>query len=274
MMKYPKLSELLAQSKQKSDKISADEIVQLQLKMLRIQQGVWHSGRRAIIVFEGFDASGKGSSIRSMLEKLDPRGIRVEAIGPPEDRDQNRHYLYRFWRALPAPGTITVFDRSWYGRVLVERVEELTPKHRWTQAYEEIRSFETTLTNDGIDLIKIFLAISPLEQLRRFEARIKDPYKQWKLTESDLRAHKKWDSYVKAANDLLKETHTKVHPWYLIPSDSKTLTQRKVLKVVTAELSKHGAWIEEKAEEIKTNQLHQMMLTDIEKARKKLKRFR
>ena len=270
-MKYPKLSHLLNQKKEKEKKIPEDEIEQLQLKMLRIQQGIWQSERRAIIVFEGFDAAGKGSCIRTILEKLDPRGVRVEAIGPPKERDQKRHYLLRFWKALPDPGTITVFDRSWYGRVLVERVEKLVSKSRWNQAYEEIRNFETLLTNDGIDLVKIFLVVTPLEQLRRFEARMNDPYKGWKLTDSDITAHQHWHSYVKASDDLLKNTHSELHPWHLIPADSKSHAHKRALKVVTSELSRHGEWMEGRAQEQKTNEKHQLMLKEIEKGRRKWK---
>src|SRR4051812_12835571 len=134
------LSDLLARGafpnppKDKSEK----ELRSLQLRMLRIQQGIWHSRRRAIIVFEGFDASGKGGVIRRLTELLDPRGIHVHPIGPPDTKDQAKHYLYRFWKKIPPPGTIAIFDRSWYGRVFVEKVERLTPEKRTDQAYEEI----------------------------------------------------------------------------------------------------------------------------------------
>lgn len=242
------LSELLKRKKfpAATEKESAEKLKNLQLRMLRIQQGIWHNQRRAILVFEGFDAAGKGGSIRNVVERLDPRGIRVHPIGPPSAEEQGKHYLYRFWQRLPAPGTIAIFDRSWYGRVLVERVEKLAPKNRLKAAYSEINSFESLLVADGIDLVKIFLAIHPEEQLKRFEARLDDPYKQWKLTEDDLRAHKKWNKYVKAADDALRLTSTAKAPWHLIPSDSKPYSHLRMLEAVTKALENHGQWIEKR----------------------------
>lgn len=247
MKTAPRLSKLL-RKKQFPDVPENDATTaafeKLQLKMLRVQQGLWHSKRRAIVVFEGFDAAGKGGAIRALTEKLDPRGVRVHAVGPPEGDDQEKHYLYRFWKNLPAPGTLAVFDRSWYGRVLVERVEHLAPKERWKQAYGEIGDFERMLVNDGIDLVKIFLAIHPETQLERFEARLQDPYKQWKLTEDDLRAHGHWKKYVAASDDLLKLTHTKTAPWNLVPADSKRYARQTVLEIVTDQLGRHRHWME------------------------------
>src|SRR5262249_29987963 len=147
----------------------------------------------------GFDAAGKGGAIRRLVEKLDPRGFKVHPIGPPEAVEQQIHYLYRFWTRLPKPGTIAIFDRTWYGRVLVEKVEKLAARKRCEQAYEEIVNFEKTLVQDGISLIKIFLAISKKEQLKRFEDRLNDPYKEWKLTKDDVEDRRRWDKYVKAA---------------------------------------------------------------------------
>ena len=168
-----------------------EKMAKLQLEMLRIQQGVWHQKKRAIVVFEGFDAAGKGGAIQRLTEKLDPRGFQVHPIGPPNPGEQQKHWLYRFWKCLPATGTLAIFDRSWYGRVLVERVEHLIGKPQWKRAYHEIREFERMLTDDGIDLIKVFIAISKAEQLRRFEKRLEDPYKLWKLTMADIEAPQK-----------------------------------------------------------------------------------
>ncbi|MBI3706851.1 MAG: polyphosphate kinase, partial [Proteobacteria bacterium] len=140
----------------------------LQMKMLSIQQAYFHERRRGIVVVEGWDAAGKGGMIRRLTEKLDPRGIRVWPIGAPEPSEQGRHYLYRFWARLPEPGTLVVFDRSWYGRVLVERVEGFAPKAAWRRAYEEINEFERWLIDDGVRLVKVFLHITAAEQVRRF----------------------------------------------------------------------------------------------------------
>jgi polyphosphate kinase 2 (PPK2 family) len=213
--------------------------------MVRIQQGLYHSGRRAVIGFEGFDAAGKGGCIRRLTEMLDPRGLKVVPIGPPLPEEKGRHWLYRFWRALPLPGTITVFDRTWYGRVLVERVDKLSPKPAWKRAYDEINEFEAMLVNDGIQLVKIFLAITKDEQLRRFEQRLRDPYKRWKIGEADIRARQQWDEYIESADDMFKRTHTKLVPWELIPAEHKWYARSEVLRAVTKALGTQGDWMEE-----------------------------
>ena len=220
----------------------------LQLDMLRVQQGIWHRRHRAIIVFEGFDAAGKGGAIRRLTERLDPRGFRVHPIGPPNSEEQGKHYLYRFWSALPEPGTIAIFDRSWYGRVLVERVEKLAEKSRWHQAYKEINEFEKMLTDDGIDLIKIFLGISRDEQFRRFEERIHDRYKLWKITEADVEARRKWDDYVEAVDDVFSRTDRRNARWHLIAADDKPYARIETLKTVTHEFKTYVKWIVDKAE--------------------------
>lgn len=248
----PSLSKLLKKKPRKYDeaKTNAEQtILDLQLQILRIEQGIWHSKGRAIVLFEGFDAAGKGGAIRRLTEKLDPRSFRVHPIGPPTPEELGKHYLYRFWRDLPDPGTIAIFDRSWYGRVLVERVKKLIPKERWRQAFEEINQFEAMLTNDGIDVIKIFLGIHPDEQMKRFEARLHDPYKQWKLSPDDIDARKNWKNYVQAADDLLKRTHTKSAPWHLVAADSKNHARIETLTIVLEALSHYRKWMEKKAVE-------------------------
>ena len=224
-----------------------ETLEKLQLKLVRVQQGIWHRKRRALILFEGFDASGKGGAIRRLTERLDPRGVKVHSFGPPTPEEQGRHYLHRFWAVLPPPGEMAVFDRSWYGRVLVEKVEKLTPKDRLQRAYEEINQTEKMLVDDGVDLVKIFLAISAEEQLKRFEARIRDPYKQWKITPADIEARARWDEYVDAAEEMLKRTHTKTAPWELIPADHKHYARRKALETVLSRLQHHSNWMEQKA---------------------------
>lgn len=245
------LSKILALGKRsgKGEVFSApiNAMNEMQLKMLRIQQGIWHSKKRVIIIFEGFDAAGKGGVIKKLTETLDPRSFRVNPIGPPSASEQGKHYLYRFLKKLPEPGMIAIFDRSWYGRVLVERVKKLTTVNRWKQAYLEIKHFEEMLTNDGIEIIKIFLSIQPDEQLRRFEARLKDPYKQWKLNFEDIEANKHWDDYVNAADDMLSLTNCPNAPWHVIEGDSKDFARFQVLKTVTNKLSHHSDWIEDVA---------------------------
>ncbi len=241
------LSKLLKNKKALTPDNKSDykkEVENLQLRMLRIQQGIWHKKNRVIIVFEGFDAAGKGGAIRKLTKMLDPRGFKVHPIGAPTSEEQGKHWLYRFWSCLPAPGTIAIFDRSWYGRVLVERVEGLTKKANWQRAYQEINQFEQMLINDGIDIIKIFLCISKDEQLKRFQERLKDPYKQWKLTKDDIRSRKKWDKYVEAVDDLFIKTNVKVSSWHLIPANNKNYTRKEVLRVLTTELQNFEKWIE------------------------------
>jgi polyphosphate kinase 2 (PPK2 family) len=243
---YPSLKDLLAANNFPSDNSPnpEKELEKLQLKMLRVQQGVWHRKRRSIILFEGFDASGKGGAIRRLTSTLDPRSVRVNSFGPPSAEEQGRHYLYRFWMALPTPGNIAVFDRSWYGRVLVERVEKLTSKDRWSQAYEEIHRMEKMLVDDDIDLVKIFLAISPEEQLRRFEQRLKDPYKQWKITPEDIQARRHWGDYVEAAEEMLEKTHSPHAPWNLVAANHKHYARKRVLEIATTALKYHADWME------------------------------
>jgi polyphosphate kinase 2 (PPK2 family) len=249
-MKPPTLSKLLRLKKFPklgSKKIYQSALGDLQHRMLRIQQGLYNTGRRAVIGFEGFDAAGKGGSILRMTEMLDPRGLKVVPIGPPLPEEKGRHWLYRFWRDLPLPGTITVFDRTWYGRVLVERVDGLIHKSQWKRAYDEINEFEAMLVNDGIELVKIFLAISKDEQLRRFEERLRDPYRRWKIGEADIRARRQWDDYVNAADDMFERTDTKLVPWELIPGEHKWYARTEVLRRVTKALGSHGDWMEEQA---------------------------
>lgn len=261
-MKKPSLSKLLKHLKSSSHDEPENyqkELDSLQLKMLRIQQGLYHHKRRAIVAIEGFDAAGKGGAIQRLTEKLDPRSFTVYGISAPTPNEQGRHYLYRFWRRLPLPGTIAIFDRSWYGRVLVERVEGLTEKKRWKQAYDEISQFEQMLMNDGIDLIKVFLAIDKKEQLKRFEDRLHDPYKQWKLTKDDVEARSKWNAYVDATDEMFEQTHTKESPWHLIPANNKAEARLEVLSVVTHQLKHHGRWMESKAHDQEVCSLKQAL---------------
>lgn len=224
-----------------------DIIKELQLKMLRIQQCVWHNKERVIIAIEGFDASGKGGSIRRVVEKLDPRGYRVHPIGPPKDDEQGKHYLYRFWVNLPSPGIIAIFDRTWYGRVLVERVDKLIPKKRWEEAYQEINQFEKTLVADGVTLIKIFIKVSKKEQYKRFEERLNDPYKHWKITEADIEARKKWSAYATAVKDMISKTSTSSAAWYIVDGDDKDKAREEVLSIITSTLKKQEKWTEKNA---------------------------
>ncbi len=174
-----------------------------------------------VLVFEGWDASGKGGTIRRLMEPIDPRHYSVNAIAKPTQEELDHHYLWRFWNRLPRRGEIAVFDRSWYGRVLVERIEGFATRQEWSRAYEEINHFEKALVDDGHVLVKFFLHISKSAQKRRFEARARNPLKSWKLNEEDYRNRKKWDEYEEAIDDMVKRTDTPAAPWHIIPADDK-----------------------------------------------------
>lgn len=223
-------------SRKKQD--AQDAIDRLQIRMLEIQQAYHRQSRRAVLVFEGPDAAGKGGAIRRLVEKLDPRGIKVWPTGPPDEHERAHHYLHRFWARLPAARTIAIFDRSWYGRVLVERVEKLASKPAWQRAYDEINRFEKLLIDDGVKLVKIYLSISKREQLSRLRERALVPYKRWKVTESDIRAHRQWNEYEKARRDMLKRTSTGFAPWHVVEGDDKTAARIAVLRIVTSALAK------------------------------------
>lgn len=218
------------------DKIDA-AFEALEIRMLEIQQAYHRLGLRAILALEGTDAAGKGGTIKRLVEKLDPRGIKVWPIGPPGGHEQGRHYLYRFWTRLPEPGTIAIFDRSWYGRVLVERVEELTPKATWKRAYAEINEFERMLTDDGVRVVKLFLDIDKKEQLRRFRERAIVPYKRWKLGDSDLRAHEKWKDHQRAYKDMIERCSTRAAPWHRIDMNDKDKGRLQAIRAVTRALA-------------------------------------
>ena len=210
-----------------------ERLERLQKELLHIQQTYWHEKRRAIIVFEGWDAAGKGGCIRRVTEPLDPRGFHVWPIGAPSAEEQGKHYLYRFWTRVPAPGSLAIFDRSWYGRVLVERVEGFATKEQWTRAYEEINQFERLLTNDGVRIVKLFLHITQEEQLERFRERLSNPYKRWKLTEEDLRNRSRWDDYIEAAEAMFDHTSTPNAPWTAVPANAKWYARLRVLEAIT-----------------------------------------
>jgi len=192
-----------------------------QIAMLEIEQAFRVRGLRGIILFEGWDGGGKGGAIQRLTAQLDPRWVRVWSIGAPAPDEQGRHYLWRFWQRLPEPGHIAVFDRSWYGRVLVERVEKLTPEPDWRRAYREINEFERMLVDDGVRLIKLFLHVSAEEQLKRLAERIADPIKHWKIAPDDIRNYALRKEYIAAMDDMFAETSTDLTPWQVIAGEYK-----------------------------------------------------
>ena len=185
-----------------------------------------------IIVFEGSDAAGKGGAIRRLTGALDARHCRVISVAAPTDEERGHHYLWRFWRYLPRLGRFTIFDRSWYGRVLVERVEGFAHQRAWMQAYKEINDMEEQLVEHGIVLIKFWLHISPEEQLRRFNERAETPWKQYKLTDEDHRNRDKANLYELAADEMIGRTGTEYAPWTLVEAEDKRFARVKVLRTV------------------------------------------
>ncbi len=203
-----------------------------QRRLQRIQQAYLHTGDRAVIVLEGYDAAGKGGVIRRMSAELDPRSFRVWPIAAPNEIERRQHYLQRFWARLPERGGIAVFDRSWYGRVLVERVEGLAPKRDWRRAYREINEFERQLIDNGTRVIKIFLHVSHEQQLQRLRDRLTTPRKRWKLGYEDFRNRARRAEYDEAVADMLEETSTGPAPWHVIPADNKLYARIETLRCI------------------------------------------
>ena len=185
-----------------------------------------------IMLFEGPDAAGKGGAIRRVTRALDARHYHVIPIAAPTDEERAHHYLWRFWRHLSRAGRVTIFDRSWYGRVLVERIEDFASEDEWRRAYAEINEFEEQLTSSGIVLVKFWIHVTKDEQLRRFKEREKTPHKQWKLTEEDWRNREKWEEYELAVNDFVEHTSTRVAPWNLIEGNDKRYARIKVIRTI------------------------------------------
>ncbi|NYT60454.1 polyphosphate:AMP phosphotransferase [Alcaligenaceae bacterium] len=205
-------------------------------RLARLVQHKKFAETPVVLVFEGQDAAGKGGTIRRITHALDPRQFRAIPIAAPSVEELTRPYLWRFWRDLPAPGHISIFDRSWYGRVLVERVEKYASETEWQRAYEEINQFESQLLTSGAVVLKFWLAVTKEEQLERFREREVSPFKSFKITQEDWRNRKQWDAYVKAANDMLQHTSTQACPWHVLPSNDKRHARVAVLQQVVKAL--------------------------------------
>jgi len=208
---------------------------QVQLRELGYQ--VYVQKRPVVVLYEGWDAAGKGGSIKRLTEKLDPRGYVVYPVSAPAGEDKTHHYLYRFWRRLPERGQIAIFDRSWYGRVLVERVEGFCAEIEWKRAYREINSFERNLRDFGTILVKFWIHIGREEQLRRFEQRQRIGYKSWKLTDEDWRNRDKWPHYEVAVREMLLKTSTITAPWTVVEGNDKYWARVKTLATLVEVLS-------------------------------------
>lgn len=197
----------------------------LQFELRKIQQAYLRTGDRGIVVFEGWDAAGKGGTIRRIGKVMDPKTLKVWPIAAPTKREQGVHWLYRFWQRLPERGSVAIFDRSWYGRVLVERIEGLASETEWRRAYDEINDFERMLTTDGVRLIKVFLHLSAEKQADRFERRLRSPVKRWKLSPEDFRNRQRRDDYEAAIDEMIARTSTSSAPWHLVAAESKKVAR-------------------------------------------------
>ncbi len=210
---------------------------QQQTRLHDLQRRARERGLSTIVILEGWDAAGKGGAIRRLTFALNARDYRIVPVAAPTDEERAHHYLWRFWRHLGRAGRMTIFDRSWYGRVLVERVENYIDEETWMRGYAEINDFEEQLVEHGSLVVKIWLHISKKEQLRRFNERRKTPHKRWKLTADDWRNRDKWDEYEDAINDMVSRTSTTAAPWHLIPATDKRYTRVKVLETVANALA-------------------------------------
>lgn len=214
-----------------------ESLIRYQVALNALGYQVYVQQRPVLMLFEGWDAAGKGGAIKRVTERLDPRGYVVYPIAAPQGEDATRHYLYRFWRRLPEMGQIAIFDRSWYGRVLVERIEGFCTEEEWKRAYREINQFERQLADFGTILFKFWVHVSKEEQLRRFQDRSGDRLRRWKLTDEDWRNREKWDVYEEAVNDMLLKTSTVTAPWTVVEGESKYYGRVKVLNTLVDKLS-------------------------------------
>jgi polyphosphate kinase 2 (PPK2 family) len=216
---------------EKQLKVAQQRLVHLRL-LLGGQIGPGELGPPLLVLFEGWDASGKGGAIKRLVGELDPRHVRVAQFAAPSHDEKRHHFLWRFWPVLPGWGGMAVLDRTWYGRVLVERVEGFATEEAWQRAYQEIVDLETTLAAEGTIVVKFWMHLSPEEQLHRFESRRADPYRAWKLTEEDWRNREKRPAYEAAVEEMLERTDHPAGPWHVIPADDKRWARVEVVRTV------------------------------------------
>lgn len=219
-----------------------ERLREAQVELRKLQLKIYQDKIPVLMLFEGWDAAGKGGAIKRLTDVLDPRSYKVNTFAAPTDEEKHYHYLWRFWRKLPGGGTIGIFDRSWYGRVLVERIEGFATEAEWRRAYQEINEFEAQLTNAGYVLVKFWLHLSPEEQFKRFEERRNNPFKLYKLTDEDWRNRDKWNPYAVAINQAIARTSTPAAPWTIVAGNNKYYARVKVIETaieaIKAELKK------------------------------------
>lgn len=209
-----------------------EQLSKLQKKIEKLHGELYRRRIPVVLGFEGWDAGGKGGAIKRLTEKMDPRGYVVHPTASPNDIEKAHHYLWRFWVDMPKAGHVTIFDRTWYGRVMVERIEGFCTKAEWQRAYKEINDMERDLTDAGAIVLKFWMHIDKNEQERRFKARQENPEKQWKITDEDWRNREKWELYEEAVNEMILRTSTKNAPWIVVEGNCKYYARIKVLKTV------------------------------------------
>ncbi|MBR3430610.1 MAG: polyphosphate:AMP phosphotransferase [Clostridia bacterium] len=237
LVKMPKLAEVDL-SPVLSDEDYKKELKKLQSRLSELHNILYRKKIPVILCYEGWDAAGKGGNIRRVAYPLDPRGVDVHPIASPEPHELNRQFLWRFWTRLPRSGHICIFDRTWYGRVMVERLEGFCTEKDWQRAYNEINEFERQLTDWGAVVLKFWIHIDQDTQLARFTDRQNTPEKQWKITDEDWRNREKWPDYEIAVDEMLQKTSTKNAPWYIIESNDKKYARIKALKLIVKKLEK------------------------------------
>jgi polyphosphate kinase 2 (PPK2 family) len=213
-------------------------LLKYQGKLNKLSRQAHEKKKSSILVFEGWDAGGKGGAIRRLTHAIDARNYQVIPIAAPTDEEKAHHYLWRFWRHIPRAGQITIYDRSWYGRVLVERVEGFATQNEWKRAYSEIVNFEDALADHGTLLLKFWLHIDKDEQLRRFKEREKISYKKHKITEEDYRNREKWEAYNVAVNEMVTRTSTQTNSWIMVEGNDKKYARIKIIKAYCKQLEK------------------------------------
>ena len=237
MKKMPLLADIPLDKEISEDEYRS-ELKKLQKELSDLHNEIYRKKIPVVIAYEGWDAAGKGGNIKRITEALDPRGYIVHPIASPEPHEKARHYLWRFWNRLPKTGHIAIFDRTWYGRVMVERLEGFCSENDWQRAYNEMNEFEKELAEWGAVVIKFWVQIDSDTQLARFTDRQNTPEKQWKITDEDWRNREKWDLYEAAINEMLQKTNTAFAPWYVLESVDKKYARIKALKIVVERLRK------------------------------------
>ena len=238
LIKMPKLRDVPLEGKTLDEEKYKKELKELQQKLGQLHNRLYRKRVPVIIAYEGWDAAGKGGNIKRLTGALDPRGFEVHPIASPEPHEKARHYLWRFWTRLPKDGHIAIFDRTWYGRVMVERLEGFCSENDWQRAYYEMNEFEQELHNWGAVILKFWVQIDKDTQLARFTERQNTPSKQWKITDEDWRNREKWDLYEQAVDEMLQKTSTTYAPWHILESVDKKYARIKALKIVIDALEK------------------------------------